>query len=383
MAAPRTTVWDLDPHTRAKHEILKRYLQAWTPILTQGGFRELLYVDGFAGPGRYSRGEDGSPVIALRSALGHHARIAATVRFLFIEKDEERARILQEIVDDTSLPDNFRVEVRGGQTFEAAFGPILQSYRGRGGPPPPTFAFIDPFGWSGVPFSIVREIMGHRSCEVLVNFMYEEVNRFIGHPDQGRNFDDFFGTREWRDGVELRNPLDRNRFLHNLYVRQLREAAGAQHVRSFEMRNERDRVDYYLFYATNSLRGLAKMKEAMWKVDESGEFRFSDATDPNQAVLFEPRPRYELLRNQILARFGGRDATVEEIETFVVAETAFRETHYKRHVLRPLEVADPPAIEVIHAPVGRRRGTYGDPSVRLRFRSSLPLGMHRRGCGCR
>jgi hypothetical protein len=28
----------------------------------------------------------------------------------------------------------------------------------------------------------------------------------------------------------------------------------------------------------------------MWKVDESGEFRFSDATNPNQRVLFEKKP---------------------------------------------------------------------------------------------
>ena len=38
------------------------------------------------------------------------------------------------------------------------------------------------------------------------------------------------------------------------------------------MRNERDVVDYYLFYATNNILGLKRMKEAMWRVDEAGEF---------------------------------------------------------------------------------------------------------------
>lgn len=233
---------------------------------------------------------------------------------------------------------------------------------------PPTFAFIDPFGWSGVPFAIARQILSYPSCEVLINFMYEEINRFLGHPDQQPNFDSFFGTDEWREGLELHDPRSRNRFLHDLYYSQLREAAGADYVRSFEMRNERDVVDYYLFYATNSTLGLKKMKEAMWKVDESGEFTFSDATDPNQAVLFGNEPRFELLRHQILAHFGGRDASVEEVEHFVLTATAFRETHYKRHVLRPLEIAEPPMIEVIDPPAGRRRGTYPDGSMRLRFR---------------
>ena len=199
--------------------------------------------------------------------------------------------------------------------------------------------------------------------------MYEEINRFLGHPDQEPNFDAFFGTHEWREGVQLDDPRSRNRFLHDLYYRQLRVVAGACYVRSFEMRNERDVVDYYLFHATNNILGLKRMKEAMWRVDQGGEFRFSDATDPNQSVLFGNEPRFELLRRQVLAQFEGLDASIGEIEEFVLAETAFRETHYKRQVLRPLELAEPPAIEVIDPPPGRRRGTYGDMSMRLRFRA--------------
>ena len=197
--------------------------------------------------------------------------------------------------------------------------------------------------------------------------MYEEINRFLGHPDQERNFDSFFGTDEWREGVEYDDSQKRNRFLHDLYHQQLRDIADAKYVRSFEMRNERDVVDYYLFYATNNILGLKKMKEAMWRVDESGEFRFSDATDPRQTVLFGNEPHFELLERQLLAHFWGLDASVEEVEEFVLAETAFRETHYK-WVLKSLEFATPPVIEVVDPPPGRRRGTYPDRSMRLRFR---------------
>ena len=217
---------------------------------------------------------------------------------------------------------------------------------------------------------MIQEIMGNPSCEVFINFMYEEINRFLGHPDQERNFDEFFGTAEWRQGIPLASAQERNRFLHQLYGRQLQDVAGGSYVRSFQMRNERDVVDYYLYYATNSILGLKKMKEAMWKVDRAGEFMFSDATDPNQAVLFENEPRYDLLMQQLLARFGGCDASIGEIEEFVLAETAFRETHYRR-VLKSLELATAPVIEVVDPPPGRRRGTYPDRfrSMRLRFRS--------------
>ena len=62
-----TTVWELEDHTAAKHEILRRYLAAWFPILSSSGYnRRGLFIDGFAGPGIYSKGELGSPIIALR-----------------------------------------------------------------------------------------------------------------------------------------------------------------------------------------------------------------------------------------------------------------------------------------------------------------------------
>jgi hypothetical protein len=44
----------------------------------------------------------------------------------------------------------------------------------------------------------------------------------------------------------------------------------------------------------------------------------------------------------------------------------------KRHVLKPMELAEPPQIEAVDPPKGRKRGTYGDPSLRLRFRGRGP-----------
>ncbi|MGL5826279.1 MAG: three-Cys-motif partner protein TcmP, partial [Nocardioides sp.] len=64
--------WDYPPHTQAKHAILANYLGAWYPILSSTRGR-ILYLDGFAGRGRYQGGEPGSPIIALDRLLGHSA----------------------------------------------------------------------------------------------------------------------------------------------------------------------------------------------------------------------------------------------------------------------------------------------------------------------
>ena len=157
----------------------------------------------------------------------------------------------------------------------------------------------------------------------------------------------------------------RNRCLHDLYLRQLHSDAGAAHVRSFEMSNARDVTDYYLFYATNELLGLKKMKEAMWKANESGEFNFSDATDPNQLVLFEKAPNFPVLQGHLLAAFSGTDVSVGDIEKFVLTETAFRETHYKG-ILKSME-KETGQLKVISAPAGQKIGTYGDSGIVVRL----------------
>jgi three-Cys-motif partner protein len=366
MSAPKTTVWALDPHTRAKHQILRRYLDAWTPILSSGNFPTIAYVDGFAGPGLYSGGEDGSPIIALKAALQYQTKIKAKLLFLFIEKDADRASKLEELVTALSLPSNFRAKVVGEKTFEQGFQEhLLDFYKKQNRPIPPTFAFIDPFGWTGVPFDLVKEILANPSCEVFINFMFEEINRFIGHPDQDKNFDALFGTGDWRQMDTLVGPKARKQFLHGLYLRQLRSTAGAKYVRSFEMRNDNDVTDYFLFFATNSPKGMAKMKEAMWKVDQSGEFRFSDATNPGQTLLFSPQPDFAALQRAIHGRFTGTETTVAAVEDFVLAETPYRETHYKKQVLAVLERDG--KVTPVSPPTARRPGTYADPQLRLRF----------------
>lgn len=366
VTAPAKTVWPLEPHTRAKHEILRRYLEAWTAILSLGGFPTIAYVDGFAGPGVYDSGEDGSPIIALKAALKHQARISAELRFLFVEHDKKRAAQLKECVAAQTLPASFKVRIAEGMTFEQGFRTrLLEPYRAAKKPLPPTFAFIDPFGWTGVPFQLVKEILANKACEVLFNFMYEEINRFIEHPDQTKNFDELFGTTKWRDVANLYDARSRRNFLHDLYVSQLRNEAGARYVRSFEMRNKKDATDYFLFFATNNPKGMEKMKEAMWKVDESGEFRFSDATNPAQALLFSPQPNFDALRRAIISQFHGREVSVGEIEDFVLAYTPFRVTHYKRHVLAELEREG--KIVPIDPKPDRKARSYADASMKLRF----------------
>lgn len=361
--------WELAAHTAAKLEILGAYLRAWFPILSRGRkFDRIIYIDGFAGPGRYKQGEDGSPIIALKAALSAlNGQIQMPYEFHFVERKRRVAAALQANIEHLKqhrvVPPSVEIFVHERMAFEEAYSRHIRA-RLQAHPRAPAFALVDPFGWTGIPMAILAELMQRPSTEILVNFMFEEINRFINHPEQGRNFDALFACTEWRRAYDMTGGT-RKKFIHDLYRDRLHRAAGAKYVRSFEMRNERNVSDYFLYFASNNLLGLAKMKEAMWKVDPGGGFTFSDATNLDQTVLFQPEPDRRALRRLISERFAARRATVEQVEKFVVEFTPFNAGHYRK-VLAAME-ADEDA-KPINPPATRRRGTYPDPKLVLKFR---------------
>jgi len=132
MARPMETVWPIEGHTKAKHRILRGYLDAWLPIMSQHNGR-LVYVDGFAGPGIYAGGEPGSPIIALKAFLEHkyRERIASELVYVFIEENKERVESLREEVRKLGeLPPNVKIEIDFG-TYEGDFRSDPRPTRGR------------------------------------------------------------------------------------------------------------------------------------------------------------------------------------------------------------------------------------------------------------
>jgi len=364
LAKKLETVWQIDPHTLSKHTILRRYWEAWLPIMTKFNKR-VLYIDGFAGPGRYAGGEDGSPLIALKSARDHHARPKSEVAFIFIEKDKKRFDHPLQTIEQIkpTLPQNFRVHCVQG-TFDDQMTEVLNGIDQQRAKLAPSLVFIDPFGFSHTPFRTVKRIMQSPRCEILITFMYEEINRFLAHPDHADTYDQLFGTDEWRAVLEIVEPNDRWRLIHDIYRDQLHRA-GVEYVRSFEMLNQGNRTDYFLFFGTHNLLGLEKMKEAMWQVDPLGTFHFSDFTDANRTMnLFSAEPDFEGLKRMLVGQFRRKDVSIENLTNFVLSDTPFLRTHFKTQILKPMELRG--ELSVAQAKEGRRQGTFPDGTV-IRF----------------
>ena len=360
---PRTTTWPLELHTRGKHMVLKNYMGAWLPILTSWNER-VLFIDAFAGPGEYSNGEYGSPVIALRALIDHRARkqIQSEVNYLFIEKDEARSKHLEVVLGEIQprLPPKCNYEVINS-TFDETLTEVLDSIDEQKDRLAPAFVMIDPFGVSGTPMRVVGRILRNPKSEVYISFMYREMNRFKEHPNFERHLDELFGCSAWREGIDLADGKERKDFFYDLYKDQLK-ANGAQYVVRFEL-YEGEQLVYAIFFGTKSLEGCDKMKQAIWKVAPFGDFRFR-GSQLGQLTLGDDLLDFSLLEKALQNEFASKGwQRIEDVEEFVKSDaTDFHSGHLKRKTLTPMEKNG--KIEVKRPP--DRRGFVSGTCIRFR-----------------
>jgi hypothetical protein len=115
------------PHTGAKHQIIQKYVAAWYPILSRWNGR-VVFIDGFAGRGRYNDGSEWSPQIALHTLLddGHLERMKGLRIPVPLHRKEPRQRSgpdrgagqVQRLIPEPAL----QREYRGGQRPALGFG---------------------------------------------------------------------------------------------------------------------------------------------------------------------------------------------------------------------------------------------------------------------
>jgi hypothetical protein len=227
----------------------------------------------------------------------------------------------------------------------------------------PTFAFIDPFGYSKSSMSVTGRLLDFPRCEVLYFLPMSFIHRFVGREGQEPALDSLFGTKRWRDAISLDGEA-RTAFLLALFKSQLERSEGVAYVRSFELRTL-DGNDYRLVFSLGHTKGLELAKDAMWKVDPVGGTTYRAETDSGQEVLFDKLAvDTGPLLAELRAKFGTAPFTIEQAERVTLVDTPFRKAHLRKQTLAPAENAGD--LEVL-----QRGGQWGFKGATMRF---VPVG---------
>lgn len=226
----------------------------------------------------------------------------------------------------------------------------------------PLFVFIDPFGATGVPFSVVRELLASPCSEVLINLDADEIARIFHageHASYEAHLNSIFDGHEWKtllDSTDTSGVIYRK--VLQLYKAKLKEIQKVKYVFSFEMRTSLHALNYYLVFASQHPLGLEKMKEAMKRIDQAGDYRFSDAGVIQSALFRFDKP--ELHSGGLYNEFKGKKVGYEELRDFALNESPFINP---KGMLRDLECEKNLIDEVKSRDSRRRKGTFNEEKL--------------------
>lgn len=284
---PDTSLDTIGPWSRDKLEMLRRYLVAYTNIMTSDKVRPICrsfhYVDAFAGSVEHVDAEqqtiiDGSPLIALKTVPPFHS-------YTFIEAKSSRIkkRILP-LKDD--YPDN-DISVLRGDCNKKIIEEILPLFPHRKhGYKKLGFIFLDPYGIN-LHWNTVAAIGASGVFDVLINFSVMGIIRQCSEkPPTGatkQTIDNLMGTDDWLS-VIYKEPQQKTLFpipahydrhgsqlperLADLYRKKLNSCFC--HVSdAIIMRNNQGGPLYALILASQAQLAVTKMHEVFRHVERS------------------------------------------------------------------------------------------------------------------
>jgi len=249
--------------TKAKHFILKRYLQALAFKVLR--FYDITYVDGFSGPWETKTEDflDSSFMIAINVLRDAQQKIKLQtgrrprIRCFFSENDRHAYTKLTTAIAPFSKPEeDFEIRTYCGN-FEDAISEI-QTFISSSFP----LIFIDPTGWTGYSLNKIGAILNQPNCEVLINFMYDFVNRAASMNDAKTisSLDPILGGPGW--DKRLDPALTRGRAVEKLFRDNLASVGNFDFVVSTKIdRPTADRPHFFIVYGTKSRAGLKEFRE--------------------------------------------------------------------------------------------------------------------------
>ena len=205
-------------HSEIKLRILRRFLTPWAAKLgsiAKNSSGVIWYVDGFAGPGRYDDGTDGSPLIGLQMAQAIKNRDRGyQLANLFVENNLKNWKSLER------LSAAFRVNGVTANNLRGKFADLIPeiSEITAGSP---LLLFVDPFGISPIKYQQFKTLLNREwPIDVILNFSHRAVYRLAtNHPHL---ITEAIGSENWRrewaltDDPELRAKYVLEEFRQNM-----------------------------------------------------------------------------------------------------------------------------------------------------------------------
>jgi len=357
-----------DPREQSlvKSEIVRKYFWAWAKVITstlkKHNEKKIVYIDLFAGPGRYEDDTKSTPLLVLEAAIADK-ELSQMLVTIFNDKDPNNAHSLEKTIDGLVGIEKLKYKPRVlNIEIDSAIVDEFKHMRFA-----PTLLFVDPWGYKGLSLRLVDSVLNDWGCDCIFFFNYNRINMGLNNEKVRNHMKALFGEEradELRDKLSMLSPRDRELMIVEELVKAFM-GFGYPFVLPFRFRNNKgNRTSHHLIFITKNFRGYEIMKEIMAKESSNlaqgvASFEYNPA-DRRMPLLFELARPIDDLKRMLLNDFSGRELTVKDLYEQHSIGKPYIKRNYKE-VLKLLEADD----KIIASPSAseRPKGTCSDKVV--------------------
>ena len=213
--------------SRVKAAIVTKYFFAWAKVITPTAKRmgkRILYIDLFAGPGRYKDGTKSTPLLILEQAIADSDMREMLVTYFndaAAENSSSLTYAIEQIPGIAKLRHRPRIanELIGEEIVKELQNTTLA----------PTLFFVDPWGYKGLSLDLIGSVLKDWGCDCIFFFNYNRINMGLQNPMVEEHMNALFGKvradtlREQLDGMR---PEDRELVIVEELACALKENGG-------------------------------------------------------------------------------------------------------------------------------------------------------------
>lgn len=343
--------WPYEEQTQVKHKVLCAYSRIW--IAKLGCRSNTLFFDCHGGCGAYIK-EDGSVYYGssiLVKKIGHEVNKNRQYKtgVYYCEMEKNYYDNFLQVVDDVG---NLRIASCNDKFEKIINKPSVKKNYTKF----PTLFLVDPFGYNFAITSL-SELMKSFGNEIIVNFMFDFINRFISKPELEESLNRFFGTDKWKKAINLYGQ-QRETFLVDVFRNRLKEITGAKYVFPYRLcYPNKDQTYYYLIHATNHIDGITLMKSAFASIN-NGRVQYLGKNN-NVITLFDLSSfKATDIYTSFLKKHKDESIKFKDFWTEIVEDTAYTIKDLSEAIK---ELEKDSKISVTR--VSSKRGSYRDSDI--------------------
>jgi three-Cys-motif partner protein len=328
--------------TTYKIKYVGSYVGKWLLVMVNAEkIKTINFIDCMCNAGIYKDGDLGTAIEVLKLFKGQaFAHTDKTFNILLNDNDNNRIEIIKKVANEVigTKPSNLNIiySVSDVNTFLENTDNIKKYYSDFN---TGMLLFVDPYNFGTVKLQSLKTFTQKYYCELLWNVFTSDYNRNINTDENNTKIIECMGGKEKAKGISTIEQLV-------AFIRQELVQGNIKHTFAYEFHITNNVELYQIIYFTPHLKGLEKLKEALWDTFNGKQFHRNkkEQTGIKQLSLITYEVDKDMSLNEyrryakeiLISKFGDKEIKYSDIEIYLLENTMLGAAHIIENVLKPL-----------------------------------------------